>query len=117
MINRTLAPLSLGSWPPCYSMLILFFPSILYMHPKAAICCGIHGLGCRPTTKDGLCWASLHVHAFQILRTCAGIMLYHKRLKLETASLAIWNDLPLRTKACVLAVKYKYIRDASASSS
>lgn len=31
MINRTLAPLSLGSWPPCHDMLILLSPSILYI--------------------------------------------------------------------------------------
>lgn len=38
-------------------------------YPKAAICRGINRLVCRPTTKDDLCWASLHAHVFQILRT------------------------------------------------
>ncbi|PTB37028.1 hypothetical protein M441DRAFT_274344 [Trichoderma asperellum CBS 433.97] len=37
--------------------------------PKAATCCSINRLACRPTTKDGSCWALLHVHVSQILRT------------------------------------------------
>lgn len=112
----SLASLSLGSWPPssssfnhssaCFAissaLASLFLPTPPYL-PKASNLLRHQSAGLSPN-KGGLCWASLHTHVFQILRT---LCRHHaisqaSRPRDGLATVAVW-ERPLCTKVCVLA--------------